>query len=87
MAKWNFLCIASCIVGLCTQSPQVVADEYQTAIKKLGSAYYKYSDLDDRMKEIERQYLPSDLKKHAGTILFIVKLTTERQVTFKWSFE
>jgi hypothetical protein len=56
------------------------------AAKKLAKATYRYNDLDDRAKELERRYVPKAVKKHAAVLGVIVNLCFDQKLSFKWEF-
>ncbi len=57
-----------------------------TAAKKLALATYRYNDLDDGVKRIEKRYMPKKYRDQAATIGALVKLVTEKQISFRWEF-
>lgn len=61
--------------------------EYNPALKKLAQAYYKYSDLDDFTKALEKKYVPKEIKKYGATLGVINALLIEKRIQLKWSFK
>lgn len=59
---------------------------YMNATKKLAIATYKYNDLDDRAKEIERRHVPKKVREQAAVLGALVKLVTDKQLSFRWEF-
>lgn len=57
-----------------------------SAARKLALAAYKYNDLDDRMKELEKRYVPKYVKEKAAVLGIIVKVVTEQQISYRWEF-
>jgi predicted nucleic acid-binding Zn finger protein len=79
---------AACACGLYLGTGQhVQADEYQIAVRKAAHAYYKYSDLDDYFRELERRHVPREVKKYGGTIAAVTTLVIEKRITMKWTFK
>jgi hypothetical protein len=57
-----------------------------TAAKKLALATYRYNDLDDGVKQLERRYVPKDVRDKAAALGIILKAVTEKQISYQWSF-
>jgi hypothetical protein len=77
-------------VGLCLlfifSSGQAVADPYDDAVKQAARAYYKHTDLDDRIKDLEHRYTSPAVRKSGGIIVFIAKLVIDKRIDFKVKF-
>lgn len=63
-----------------------MADESTEAFKHAARAYYKSTDFDERIKELERRYISESIRRNGGMIVFITKLLFERRIDFKVRF-
>lgn len=82
---WKRVCYLVCFAQ--STSFPCQADEYEAAVKAAAKAYYKYSDLDERAKELERIYVPKELKKYSGAAAAIAGLYIDQRIVFKWSIK
>lgn len=57
-----------------------------TAAKNLALATYKYNDLDQQMKDVERRYVPKRVRERAAVLGVILKFGLEHQISWKWEF-
>lgn len=67
-------------------TPCYAKSNYMTATRKLAHAYYKYSDLDDQVKQLERRHVPKRVREQAVVIGCLVSLVLERKASFRWEF-
>jgi len=56
------------------------------AIEKLAHAYYRYSDLDDRVNELNKQYVPKSIRE-AARVGAVIGIIVEKKLSWKWSFK
>lgn len=49
-------------------------------------AVYKQSDLDERVRELERTYVPKFAKQLAGPLAVVVGVVFENRLVVRWSF-
>ena len=57
-----------------------------TAAKKLALATYKYNDLDQGVKELERRYIPDELRKRAVFIGIWIDFVLDKRLSYRWEF-
>lgn len=88
LRAWYQFCGTSCLIGLCALTPRLALakSSYYTAAKKAAIATYKYNDLDEDMKRIERRYVPKRVREQAVILGVIVNLVMEQRASFRWEF-
>lgn len=69
-----------------THQLSFASGNYESALSKLGSAYYKYSGLDDVIEDFGERNTPEFLKNNGAPLLVIVKLVADKQITYTWRF-
>lgn len=66
-------------------------EQSRSAINSIGQAYYYQSNLNTQiepiLKDIEKKYVPNNLKKLGTGLTFIHKLVKDNKVEFSWTFE
>ncbi len=68
-------------------SPYCYSDEYNPALRKLALAYYKYSDLDDFTKVLEKKYISKEVKKYGAALGILNAIFIDKRIQLKWSFK
>jgi hypothetical protein len=62
------------------------ASEKKDAFKALSKATYLYTNTDKYVKNIEKKYIPSNIKKYGGTVAGISKAVFDKKISFEWTF-
>lgn len=65
---------------------RVPSSNTQEAIKAVGKATYKQTGIDKRVKKLEKKYIPEQLREYGGWITMIIKVSSERKITYEWTF-
>jgi len=66
-----------------TRSP---AGNEQDAMKALAKATYKQTNLDDKVKVLEKKLLSKEVRIYGSWATTIVKIHLEKRVTYEWTF-
>lgn len=53
------------------------------AVLEIAREEYKF---DDKLKKFEKRYLPEKLKKYGGWTILVIRITSERQIRYEWTF-
>lgn len=86
MGARHLIRITCCLGGLYLIPREAVASSYDEATRKLLLATYKYSDLDDYAKRLEREYIPESVRKHGGFIAAGAVACIDKRFVYRWSF-
>lgn len=65
---------------------QAYANPEEEALKHIGKACYKEFQIDKFVKQIEKRYLPEELKKYGGPIGVGIRIIAEQKVAYTWTF-
>lgn len=56
------------------------------AAKAIFKASYKYTQTDKMVKNLEKRYIPKELKRRGTYLLIAGRLATEGKISYEWSF-
>lgn len=56
------------------------------AIRALSKACYKEFGIDKVTKRLEKKYVPKELKEYGVWPVMIVKIVTEKRISYEWTF-
>lgn len=62
------------------------ASEKEDALKALAKATYIQTGVNKQVKELEKEYVPEELRKYGGVLTGIAKAINEKKVSFEWTF-
>ena len=62
------------------------AAEKRDAYKALAKATYIETGANKKLKELEKRYIPKDIKEYSGIISGVIKITTEQKFSIEWTF-
>lgn len=62
------------------------ASEERDALRALAKATYKQTNLDDRVKLLEKKYISPEMKKYGGWASLIIRVATEKRISAEWTF-
>jgi len=62
------------------------ASEEQDALKALAKATYIQTETDKQVKDLEKRYIPKELKEYGGWITGTTKAIVDKKVSFEWTF-
>lgn len=64
----------------------VYAGNTEKAIRAAARASYKQTNLDDKVKKLEKRYLSDEVRKYGGWTINISKIFIEKKVVYTWEF-
>lgn len=79
----NVLILSTALGIGASRSP---AAEEAVAYKALAKATYISSGTDKRVKALERNLIPKDVREYGGWITGMSKLMIEKKISFEWTF-
>lgn len=62
------------------------ANPEQEAMRRVSQALYKEFELDKTVKRLEKKYVDEDIKEYVGYTGIVVRIVTEKRVTYTWRF-
>ena len=71
---------------LAIQSGPVFDNPEKEAVRHLGKALVYELELDKVGKRIEKRHVPKKLKEYAPYIGIVVRIGTERRISYTWEF-
>ena len=67
-------------------NPRSNEDNYKQALQAIGEATYKQTELDKKVKKLEKKYLNKDLKKYGGYTILITDIMINQRFQYEWKF-
>lgn len=64
----------------------VFASSERDALKALGKAAYKQTDLDDYARKMEKKYISKEMKDYTAWAILVIKTITEKKISYRWTF-
>lgn len=74
------------VTGIYYPSDRSLDSEEQDAMKALGKACYREFKLDKKLKEVEKKYIPEELKEYGGWTIMFGRIIIDKEIKFKWTF-
>ena len=68
------------------ESSRSPSSESKNAYRALAKATYVQTNVDDKVKEIEKRVVPKSLKEYGGWITGIAKAVNEKKISMEWTF-
>jgi len=76
--------VLSSAIGI--NSVRTPSSEKEDAYKALAKATYIQTNSDKKLKEIEKKYIPKELKEYGGWITGTTKIIVDKKISFEWTF-
>lgn len=62
------------------------SDNTEKALIAIGKASYKQFGVDKKVKKLEKEYVPKEIRKHGKWIAIGIKLVNEKKISYEWTF-
>ena len=72
--------------GASNQGQIVYQNPEKEALRAVGKACYKEFGLDKVTKRLEEKYVPEEVKEYGVWPVTIIKIVTEKRISYEWTF-